>query len=149
MSETTSTDLVLPTTGEIVDITDPNALAMALNSLRYVESEIRECKAFISRTLAVEAALRGTRTIELKDGRKAVVSSGTETEYDSEAILEGLLAAGMPPERVSEVVQETIQYKVRAVEAKRAAAANAAYATVIDENSREVDKPVTVSIRRS
>lgn len=148
MSET-STDLAIPISGEVVDLNDYKACSLALANVRYIESEFREVKAALSRAIAEEAARLGTKTLELEDGRKVHVEGGTETEYDSEAIMEGLLAAGMPPERVAVVVRETVQYKVSAVEAKRAANANALYATVIDENSREVEKPVSISIRRS
>lgn len=149
MSETTSTELAVPVIGEVVNLDDYQACSLALDQIRFVESQFREAKGILTRAIAEEAAKQGTRTLELRDGRKAVVSGGRETEYDAEGILDGLAAAGMPQERIVEIVTETVSYKVHAVEAKRAANANAAYATVIDECSREVEKPVSVSIRRT
>lgn len=149
MTAETSTDLAIPTTGEIVNLDDFQSCSMALDSIRYIESQFRETKSILTRAIGEQAATLGTRTLELKDGRKAVVSGGTETEYDAEAIEQGLRAAGMPEERIREIVEVTVTYRIKAVEAKRAAGANAAYATVIDEHSREVEKPLSVSIRRT
>lgn len=143
-----SAELVLPFSGEVINLADWRMCASALKEIRDYESVGREVKGILTRAIAEAAAREGKRTLELANGAKVHISSSSETEYDAEAIQQGLADAGMPQERISEIVEETVVLKVRAVEAKRAANANAAYATVIDEHSREVFKPVTVSIRR-
>lgn len=149
MTDTASTDLAIPGTGELVNLDDHRSCARALASLRYLESEFREAKAILTRAIAEEAARQGTKTLELEDGRKAVVSGGSEMEYDAEALEQGLRDAGMPEFRIREVVEETVTYKVKAVEAKRAAGANPAYEAVVERCRRTVEKPFVVSIRRS
>lgn len=141
------TDLVLPSTGELVDLTDANQVAQALENLRQLEQQIRDAKAELTQALIEHSQTFGSKTIPLTGGRSAVIKSGPETVYDAQEIMDGLRAAGMPEARIAEIVQETVTYSVRAVEAKRAAAANLTYADVIDRFSHTVEKRPSVTIR--
>ena len=141
-------ELVVPITGEIVSLTNPNQCATALESIRDLESKLREIKGLLSSAIQAEATRQGVRTLELDDGRKAVLSGGTETQYDAELLMAELEAAGMPEDRVAQIVVPTVTYRVSAVKAKQAAAANPVYADVIESCRREIDTPVRVSLRR-
>lgn len=141
--------LVVPGTGEIVDLNDYQSCALALDSIRDIESDLRAIKNELQRAIASEATKQGTRTLELPDGRKAVLSGGVEIQYDAEKMEAGLREAGMPEDRIRQVIEEIVSYKVRAVEAKRAAAANPEYAFVIDSCRSEVETAVRVSLRRT
>jgi hypothetical protein len=141
--------LVVPGTGEVVNLNDYRECALALDSVRDIESDLRAIKSELQRAIAAEATRQGTRTLELPDGRKAVLSGGTETGYDPEKLELGLREAGMPEERIREIVELTYTYKVKAVEAKRAAAANPEYAYVVDSCRTEIEAPVRVSIRKA
>lgn len=145
----TSLELVVPGVGEIVNLEDYNQCARAIDAIRDLESQLRLVKAELSRAVAHAASVQGTKTLELDDGRKAVVGGGVTVEYDADALLDALLSAGMPKERIWEIVVESRTLKVNAVEAKRAAAANAVYANVIDGCRTEIEKPVTISLRRT
>ncbi len=150
MSET-STDLaiIVPVTGQVVNLEDYRECSQALDSIRDIEADLRRIKAELCRAIAFEAERQGTKSLPLPDGRKAMLSGGVETTYDEQKMEEGLRAAGMPEERIREIVVEEVSYKVRAVEAKRAASANAEYAFVIDGARVELDTPVRVSIRKA
>lgn len=143
----TSTDLVIPTTGEVVEWEDVNSLARALDWVRGVESELRSAKTSLQQAIAEQARIQGTKTLPLEDGRKAVVSGGTRVIWDAQALYSGLVALGMPQDRILEIVQ--LEYKVSANEAKRAAAANPAYAVLIETCRTEEPAAVSVSLRAS
>lgn len=141
-------ELAIPGTGELVDLNDAQACVRALDSLRDFESVIREVKGALTRAIIYEATLQGVRSIELSDGSRAEISPSTEIVYDAQAIEDGLRAAGMPEERIRDIVEETVSYKVHAREAKKAARANPEYAKVIDEASMEAARQQYVTIRR-
>jgi hypothetical protein len=147
--ELATTSLPIPVTGEVVDLADYQSCARALDSIRDIEYQLRTAKAALSDAIAQEAARRGVKSLELGDGRKAVVGGGTTVEYDAEQMEIGLRTAGMPEDRIREIVEETVTYKVKAGEAKRAAGANPDYAVVVDACRREIEKPAYVSLRRT
>lgn len=147
LEPTAAGTLVVPGTGEVVDLDDYRSCAFALDSIRDIEANLREIKSELNRAIRSEAERQGTRTLELPDGRKAVISGGVETVYDPERLEHGLREAGMPEDRIREIIEETVTYKVKAVEAKRAAAANSEYAYIVDSCRTETESPVRVSIR--
>lgn len=141
-------ELVVPGIGELVSLDDENQCANALSALRDFEYSVREAKAILTAAIAERGRVLGTQTLTLEDGRKAVIKGSSETNYDAEKIEEGLRGLGMPEERIREIVVETVQYKVAAGEAKRAAAANEDYASVIDGAKIVIEKIPYVTIQR-
>ena len=137
---------VIPTTGEIVRLDDPAECADALEALRRMETQIREVKSLLSRAIAEQSAVSGTKTLRLGDGRVATVSGGEVKRIDAEVLANGLRAAGMPEDRIGEIVVATVSYTVKAVEAKRAAAANPAYADALDRATTVEDAPFRITI---
>ena len=146
MSE--STDLVLPGTGELVDLSDTPACVAALDALRNYESLIREAKATLTRALIEEATRQGVRSIELPNGDRAEVSPAFEIVWDAELLEQRLRDAGMPEERISQIIEQTVTLKVKTGEAKKAAAANPDYAEAVQEARLEQPKPQYVTIRK-
>ncbi len=142
-------ELAIRATGEIVDLDDPLACAFALVSIRDLEGEFRMLKLRLSEAIAEKAALLGTKTLELNAEWKAVLSGGTEVTWDAARLEQDLLAAGMPPSRVAQIVERVVTFKVNAVEAKRAAGANPDYAFLVEACRTEVEAPPRVSIRRA
>jgi Arc/MetJ family transcription regulator len=132
----------------LVDLEDEVAVAQGLVDLRNFESLVKEAKAILTDAFRARTQVLGTKTVHLPDGRVASLSAEKEIEYDAEAIEEALRALGMPEERIREIVEERVSYKVRAVEMKRAAGANPEYDRVMQDHSREVEKNVYVQIRR-
>lgn len=148
MSEqATGRELVVPGLGEIVDLSNPVQVAFALDGVRDLERNLREIKSELTAVIVQHAQVQGTKTLHL-DGIDATIKSGTKTEYDAEAIEQGLRAAGMPEERIREIVKENVSYTVDAVKAKQAAGANPAYADVIYTNRQVIEAPPYVTIKR-
>lgn len=144
----TSTELVVPGIGEVVNLDDPRQVSLALDAVRDLERTLRAVKGELTRAIVHASEIAGTKTLYL-EGVKAVVKSGPVTVYDAEAIEAGLRQAGMPEDRIREIVVETVTYSVAAVKAKQAAGANPAYAAVIDANKREEEKDPSVSLTLS
>ena len=142
-------ELAIRATGEIVDLADPLACVNALESIRDLEAELRSVKTVLSQAIAAEGLRQGTHTLTLADGRKAVLSGGRQYEWDGAQLQHDLLAAGMPQERVWEIVETVVTFKVNAVEAKRAAGANPDYRFAVEACRTEVEAPPRVSIRRA
>ena len=144
--ESFTTDLVIRDTGEVVNWEDVNSLARALDWLRSAEQEFRSAKAAVQRAIADHAEIRGSKTIALEDGRKAIVGGGSKTFYDSAALDAGLRSLGMPEDRIREIVQ--IEFKVKAIEADRAAKASPdRYAPLIEACKHEEPASISVSLR--
>lgn len=140
-------ELVVPGIGEIVALDDPQAVVNALDGVRDLEHSLREVKSVLTASLIHEAMVQGTKTLHL-DGVDAIVKSGTKIEYDPMAIEAGLREAGMPEDRIREIVKETVSYSVSAVKAKQAAGANPAYAAIIEANKQTIETPPYVTIKR-
>ncbi len=143
--ESQNMEVVLPATGEVVNLESLSEVIRALASVREVEALLREVKGVLQDAARHHSQMLGTKTLRVEGVGKLEVKGGTETVYEAEEIERGLREAGMPEERIREIVSETVTYSVRAVEAKRAAAANPAYAEVIERHRRIVEKRPSVS----
>lgn len=141
-------DLVVPFTGEVVNLEDEASCTQALVAIRQFEQQIREAKSALTQAIAERARILGTQTLHLPNGQKAEVRGGPTISYDAEQIETELRALGMPEERIREIVVEEVSYKVSAREAKRAAAANEEYAAVIESAKTVEEKPIYISISR-
>jgi hypothetical protein len=142
MTETeTSTALVLPTTGELVDLTDEKQAAKAYHELQILKGKIAGAERTIKQALVERSRIMGTKTFRIAGVGKVEIKGGSETVYDAEALEASLRALGMPEERISEIVVETVSHKVNAAQAKQAAAANEDYAKAI-ESAKEVREKI-------
>jgi hypothetical protein len=151
LETTQSNQLVVRVTGEVVNLEDPVECVDALVSVKDLRGELGWAIRRLTDAIAAQVAKRGTsgKTLEIGDGRKAVLSGGKAYEYDGRLLQTDLLAAGMPPENVAEIVEKQVVYKVDAVKAKKAASVNADYRFAVEANRTEVETPVYVSIRTS
>lgn len=140
--------LVLPHSGEVVSLAEEVSCAVALDEVRRMQAHLAEAVRVLSAAIAARAAVLGTKTVNLSGGRKAEVRGGEETVYDAAELERLLRIAGIPEDRLAEIVKTEITYKVDAREAKRAAAANPEYARALDAASTTVERPYSVTIRR-
>jgi hypothetical protein len=143
-----STELVVPGLGTVVDLADPAACAFALDDIREMERQFRYLKTELTERIVEAARVEGTKTLHFPGGT-VTVTTGEDYSYDAEEIEVGLRAAGMPENRIREVVKETVSYKVDAVKARQAGAANPAYAEVVEAHKELVVKSPSVSISRA
>jgi hypothetical protein len=140
-------EIAVPVIGELVPVDDPVALGRALQSVRDAQAALREAGEGLTEAIIAIASVSGTKTLTLEDGTKLVVKgSGKETRYDAIAVEEELREAGMPEERIREIVAETVTYSVKAVELKRAAAVNEQYAEIMERHSTQIEKKPYVGI---
>jgi len=140
--------LPVPGTGEVIDLTDPVSVARGLDALREHKRAVRDIEDALADRLKDERRALGSRTLEYQ-GVSVKFGADSETTYDALALEEGLRAAGMPESRIAEIVVETVERKVKAVEAKKAAAVNPAYAAVVNAAKTTVPKRQTVTVEVS
>lgn len=137
-------ELVYPITGEVVASDDPAGCVRLLGEIRTLEQQLKSLKAELTRALEEEFSRQGRKTIEV-NGTKAELRGGSGVVWDIE-VLDELRTLGLPEERMDELMQAEITYKVNANVAKQIAAANADYADVIERAKQRVPRPTYVSL---
>ncbi len=144
----TATDVV-PWTGEVVDTSKPGVAAPAL---RMAQNFYYEFSAFQDRcreTLRSESDRLGQRTFETGGYKVEVDSQQTSVEitYDVQKLWDSLLEAGLPVERLAELVHYEPKVDGRII---RQLAKNPTYGWLISqaEQSR-APKTRTVRVRES
>lgn len=137
-------ELVYPITGEIVNFDDPAGCVRLLGEIRTLEQQLKNLKAELTLALEQEFSRQGRKTIEV-NGTKAELRGGSGVVWDIE-VLDELRTLGLPEERMDELMQAEITYKVNANVAKQIAAANPEYAEVIERARNHVPKPIYVSL---
>lgn len=138
--------LLLPFTGEIVDLREPREVARALQSVRDFKRRLDELRELFTGLLRLESQRQGTKTLHL-EGMDAVVGGGPKTDYDAELLMSRLRAAGLPEDRVAQAVVATVTYKPNAAVLKQLAGANDDYRRAIDASRSTVDAPYYVTVK--
>ena len=123
--------IVLPHTGEIVHPDRPAQLARALDNVREMARQLSRARAALEEALVEHARVQGTKTLHL-DGLKAEVTGGSKVEWDVSLLEEGLLKAGLPEERLGDLITVEHTYKVNRNVAKQLAGINDAYFEAIE-----------------
>lgn len=145
-----STDLVPLPDGQLVDLTNPTDVALRLDDLRTLESRIKDAKSVLVDALAEYAEHAGAgKTLNLSGGVRAVLKNDTRILWDAQHLEVSLRAAGMPEERIREIVVEEISWTVKAAEAKKAASVNPNYAAAVNEARTEIPQRPSVTVERS
>lgn len=139
-------ELIVPGIGEVVRLDDPPQVAAALGSVRDLEGALRSVKSELTAALVYASRTQGTKTLHLENCTVAI-AGGSSTVYDPQEIEAGLREAGMPEERIREIVKETVSYSVDAAKAKQAASANPLYAAVIAKHSHIEEKSPYATIK--
>jgi hypothetical protein len=141
-------EISLPWTGEIIDLREPEKVADALDQVRNLKRALDELRSLLEGVLRLRSREQGVKTLHLEGGWKAVVSGGTRPEYDIDVLVERLEAAGLPSDRLDELVETVVSYKVDASVARQLAGANPAYKAALDEARTDVPAPWRVSVER-
>ncbi len=134
--------------GTLVDLQDPAQCAWALLYVRDLESNLREFKGAFTDALVQHSQRVGSKTLNLDDGQKVEIKGGEKVVWDAQQLEDDLRAAGMPEERIREIVVEEVSYRVQAVEAMKAARANADYAIAVARARHVTEARPTISIRK-
>lgn len=136
--------LVHPATGEVLEATPENA-ALLLKRLREFRSALNDAVRACEGVLVEHSAVAGTKTLHLGQVT-AKITGGPEVLWDVEELRAGLRDAGLPEDRLGELVRETVEYKVNASVARQIASANPEYARVVEAAKQTVEKPWRVSV---
>ena len=142
---TNLSELIVPVSGEVVSYDDPAGCLRVLTEIRELEARLKEVKADLTSALAAEFSRQGTKTLEL-DGIRAELRGGTDIVWDIE-VLEELRELGLPEERMNALITTEIRFRVNANEAKRVAAANPAYAEVVERAKKVIPKATYVAVK--
>lgn len=153
MAEETSQDLVvIPWSGEIVPIEDPEVCARLLDEIRDHEFKIKELKGMLRGALIDHSAQQGTKTFHFP-GRDVTISSQNVTVWDHEALLElrdpdieG--TPGISEDRYNELVTMEVSYKVNGTVARSIAGSNPRYAEIIERAKTVVPREPTVTVKQ-
>ena len=116
--------------------------------VREQEQHLREIKSWITDVFAEEALRRGENVVPLSDGSSVTVKKNYETVWDAEQLEEDLRAAGMPEDRIAQIIVQEVTHTVKAVEANKAKKANPAYAEAIERARSQTEKKPTISLPR-
>lgn len=141
----TGTELILPASGELIDITDPAACARALYELRELKDRIKEIESVLKETVFDESLRQGGKTLHFEGGFTAKISTPNETRWDYSVLLE-LIDAGLPEERFNELVMIEQTYKVDGSIIRQLQGANPAYAEIIGRAKEVIPRTPFVSV---
>ena len=140
------TEIMVPGTGEVVNLDDPSSCAYALHALRDFKQQIDNARYFVEQALVRHAQDSGTKTLHVGD-LTATVSGGKAVRWDVEE-LQKLMDAGLPETRFNELVKTEVSYKINAAVAKSIeAAGNPEYAEIIGRARSYDDVPWRVSVK--
>ena len=138
--------IMVPLTGQLLDLTSPLEVAGALRDLRDVKRQLDELRSFLEGVLRLEAQRQGTKTLHL-GALDAVISGGTRADFDVELLASLLQEAGLPEERLRAAIVETVSYKVNQLVLKQLAGANPDYAAAIELAKTTVETPWRVTVK--
>lgn len=136
--------VVIPTTGEAIDLSDAHACARALREVREVEARLRDVKRVLTEGILEESQRQGSKTLHFPtfDAR---INNPPATVWDYEVLCE-LQDAGLPEERWTDLVTTEISYKVNGNVAKSIASSNPEYKAIIERAKSTTYGQPTVSI---
>lgn len=140
----TSMALVVPGTGEVVDLANPDDATRAWLRLVEIENQLKAAKVHVKRALIEHARNAGGLTMNVPAG-EVKISEPVDIVWDI-AELRQLVAAGLPTSRYDELVTTTVSHKVSATVAKQIAKAKPEYAEIIGRAETRTPKPETVSV---
>lgn len=137
---------IVPYSGEIVNLDDPPACLKLLVEIRELEGKLRDLKDDLTEAVKVEFSRQGKKTLEI-NGIKATLGADTEIVWDV-GILDELRDLGLPEERMDELITAEVKYTVNGAVAKQLAAANPAYAEVVERAKSRVPKKTYIGAKR-
>ncbi len=132
-------------TGELLEPTLPN-IARVIESARAMKANVNEIVYEATLAAVALSEMRGTKTLH-GEGETITVSGGTGMDYDPSDLIEALLAAGCPQDRIDAAVVAQVTYKVDRSVLRQLAGANEDYKAAIELAEREVERPYRASVK--
>jgi len=143
-----ATTAVVPVTGQLVDLTQPAEVAGAIGDIDQAVRQLRELRDLLVETIVEECTRQGTKTLHLEHGLSAKVSGGTRPEYDLETLADLLRDAGLPEDRLEQLIVPRVEYRLDQAVARQLRGANAMYAEALNACRTDVPAPWRVTIER-
>jgi len=138
-------ELVNIETGEMLPATAENA-AVVLRAVRDMRARLTEIGDEATAFLVEESRRIGARTFHVEGGI-VELKGGDGVDYDPQALAEGLRAAGLPEERVGEVVVQEVSYRVNRAKLRSVTGANPDYKAAASRAEIPTSKKVWASLR--
>lgn len=133
--------------GQVVDLSDPGEVAQCLYDVREAKRQLDEVRQLLEDVLRLESSRQGTKTLHL-EGLEARITGGTKPEYDLEQLEQMLREAGLPEQRLNELIVVTISRKLNQSVARQLRGANLAYAHALETCRTDVPAPWRVTVER-
>jgi hypothetical protein len=132
-------ELPNPITGELVRTNDLAAIGRTLQQIRDKKRELDDFVAVFTNAAYELAAQQGQRTFHL--GQMTVeIGAETQTDWDVELLSRELGLAGLPQQRLDQLITATVSYKVNANIAKQIAGSSKRYADIIERAKLTIPK---------
>lgn len=138
-------ELLNPMTGELVNVHDLPRLAEVIEALREHRQQVNDTMAAFTEAVAAESRRQGTRTLAAGDW-VLELSADSAIEWDVPALF-ALENAGLPRERMNELVRSEITYKVDGRVARQLAGASPAYKAIIEAATVRVPRRQYVTVK--
>jgi hypothetical protein len=149
MSELEPANLtVVPVLGTVVNVDNPTHVAETIADVDQAVELLREMRDMLVGLVVDEASRQGTKTLHLEDGIIAKVSGGSRPEYDLETLADQLRDAGLPEDRLEQLIVPRVEYKLDQAVARQLRGANPAYRQALDECRTDVPAPWRVTVER-
>ncbi len=138
-------ELLNPISGELVRTADAAAVAATLVDLKDLKNRVQAAIGAFSEAVIQESRRQGTKTLAV-GGMTLKVSADSEVVWDVDFLMEGLRDAGLPEERINELVTMVVSYSVNGSVARQLAGASEKYAEVIEASKSRRQKTQYVSV---
>lgn len=147
-SEVAKRDLPIDQRLGELDLDNVVECAVLLDDIRTLEAQLATAKARLTAAIVHRASVDGETRYDLPGRMRAEVRSGKRSTVAADVLETKLRDAGMPEERISEIVQETVTHSVDLKAAKKAAGVNPAYAQALADATTVHESQPSVTIRR-
>lgn len=148
MSEIARRDLPIDKRLGELDLSNVVECAVLLDDIRALEAQLATAKSRLTAAIVATASVDGETSYDLPGRMRATITSGKRSTVAADVLEAKLREAGMPENRISEIVQQEVSYKVDLRAAKKAGTANPAYADALRDATTTHDSQPSVTIRR-
>lgn len=148
MSEIARRDLPIDKRLGELDLSNVVECAVLLDDIRALEAQLATAKSRLTAAIVATASVDGETSYDLPGRMRATITSGKRSTVAADVLEAKLREAGMPENRISEIVQQEVSYKVDLRAAKKAGTANPAYADALKDATTTHDSQPSVTIRR-
>jgi hypothetical protein len=131
-----------------VSLSDPLDVAQAYSDIVNAQRLLDEARGLLTDILRLESLRQASKTLHLSDELTVELTGGKRFEYDDLRLEEMLYDAGMPAERIAELIRTEVVRRVDGRVANQVSRVNPAYAAAIEVCRTERPAAWRVNIQR-